>query len=669
MSHPPARSLDELLTPLPAAAPSSGDTPRAESRFDVLALAALGHDIAGAASAERVVERMSDALRRLIAPDRLVVVLLEPEGRGRVMAALNAPDARPDDPLVSLALEAGPLLISDHVAEALAVRGITNPGAVPGSWIGAPLVAGQPLGAISVSSATPGRFTNETLALVRAVAAPGAVAIQSARVLTALSHGKREWEQTVDAITQGICVVDAAGVIRRANRTFCAMVDVPLTAVAGRPLMALVPPTWTDAITAALQAPQGAEPHDVPAGDRLFRVSSLPLHGAGAAHAVLIFDDHTATRRLQEQLIQSEKMSAIGQLIAGVAHDLNNPLASVVGFADYLVENAGTAPPELIEPLRAIQQEAERAANIVKNLLGFARKQERRRQLASVRDLVSSTLLLLRNQLVAGKIETELDLDPGVPDVCVDANQIRQVFVNLINNAAQAIELSGMGSRILIRARSWLDGVAVTVEDDGPGIPSHLTERIFEPFFTTKSAGEGTGLGLSISHGIVKEHGGRLTYVPAARRGAVFQVELPAGTPAVKAPTRPTPVPRGLKVLVIDDEPHIQHYMTATLESWGHQVVVASNGAEGLAHAARQAFDLIVSDLRMPELGGREMFERLTRDQPAVAQRVVFSTGDTVRGDTLAFLESLGRPYLRKPFTLGELRAVLADAVQPRYES
>jgi len=630
----------------------------------VLALAALGHEIAGAASAERVVERMTDALRRLIAPDRLVVVLFEPEGRARVAVAHHAPDARPDDPLIGLALENGPLLISDDVARVLAVRGITNRPDTPASWIGAPLVAGQLLGAVSLSSTVPGRFNDDALALVRAVVAPAAVALQSARVLTALSHGKREWEQTVDAISQGICVVDAAGVIRRANRTFCAMVDVPLTAVAGRSWMALVPTAWTDVIAAALDAPPGAEPRDLPAGNRLFRVSSLPLQGAGTAHAVLIFEDHTVTRRLQDQLIQSEKMSAIGQLIAGVAHDLNNPLASVVGFADYLVENSGIAPPEMIEPLRAIQQEAERAANIVKNLLGFARKQERRRQLASVRDLVNSTLLLLRNQLLAGKIETELDLDPGVPDVCVDPNQIRQVFVNLINNAAQAIETSGTGSRILIRARAWLDGVAVTVEDDGPGIPPHLTERIFEPFFTTKDTGEGTGLGLSISHGIVKEHGGRLTYVPTARRGAVFQVELPAGTPAVKVPSRPTPVPRGLRVLVIDDEPHIQHYMTATLESWGHVVVVASNGAEGLAHAAHQPFDLIVSDLRMPELGGREMFERLRRELPAVAERIVFSTGDTVRGDTLAFLESLGRPYLRKPFTLGELRAVLSDSVQ-----
>jgi two-component system NtrC family sensor kinase len=630
----------------------------------VLALAALGHEIAGASSAERVVERMADALRRLLAPDQLVIVLVDPDGRARVASAWNAPHAGPDDALIRLALQTGPLLLTGDLRRAFAVRGITDVPHPPACWLGAPLVAGQTLGAISLSSATPGRFTDETLAMVRAVAAPAAVALQHARVVTTLSQGKREWEQTVDAISQGICVLDASGVIRRANRTFCAMVDVPLTGVAGRPWMALVPPAWVDAVSAVLADPPGSEPSDLPAGDRLFRVSALPLHEAGTATAVLMFDDHTMTRRLQDQLIQSEKMSAVGQLIAGVAHDLNNPLASVVGFADYLVENSGAAPPEMIEPLRAIQQEAERAANIVRNLLGFARKQERRRQLASVSDLVNGTLLLLRNQLVASKIDIALDLDPAAPDVCVDVNQIRQVFMNLINNAAQAMETTGVGSRILIRARPWLDGVSVTVEDDGPGIPPELAERIFEPFFTTKSAGEGTGLGLSICHGIVKEHSGRLSYVPTARRGAVFQVELPAGTPAVKVPKRPTPVPRGLRVLVIDDEPHIQHYMTATLESWGHSVTVASDGAEGIARATREAFDVIVSDLRMPELGGREMFARLQREYPAVALRVVFSTGDTVRGDTLSFLESLGRPYLKKPFSLAELRTVISDAVQ-----
>jgi two-component system NtrC family sensor kinase len=153
--------------------------------------------------------------------------------------------------------------------------------------------------------------------------------------------------------------------------------------------------------------------------------------------------------------------------------------------------------------------------------------------------------------------------------------------------------------------------------------------------------------------------------VASNRRGAIFQVELPAGQPA--APARPVtaapPVHR-LRILVVDDEPHIQHYMRATLEAWGHAVTVASNGRGGLEQALAAPFDVIISDLRMPELGGREMLEQLRAQQPAVADRVVISTGDTVRGDTLAFLESLGRPYLRKPFTLVELRAAIADAVR-----
>jgi CheY-like chemotaxis protein len=205
--------------------------------------------------------------------------------------------------------------------------------------------------------------------------------------------------------------------------------------------------------------------------------------------------------------------------------------------------------------------------------------------------------------------------------------------------------------------------VAVTVEDDGPGIPPALAERIFEPFFTTKAAGEGTGLGLSISHGIVREHGGRLSLVPTSRRGAVFQVELPAGGPPPEPHAQAPALPRALRILVVDDEPHIQHYMRATLEAWGHTVAVATNGASGLEQAVHQRFDAIICDLRMPELGGREMFERLRRTHPDVAERIVFSTGDTVRGDTLAFLESLGRPHLRKPFTLAELRAALADLI------
>jgi CheY-like chemotaxis protein len=251
-----------------------------------------------------------------------------------------------------------------------------------------------------------------------------------------------------------------------------------------------------------------------------------------------------------------------------------------------------------------------------------------------------------------------------MPDI--DPNQIQQVFVNLINNAAQAIASTGRPGRVLVRARRWLDGVAIDVIDDGPGMPEALAAQVFEPFFTTKPEGEGTGLGLSISQGIVREHGGRIMLSTEEGRGSTFTVQLPLATRA-PAPTPATgagaPTKR-LRVLVVDDEPHILHYMHATLDAWGHVPVVARNGREALELADREAFDLVISDLRMPELGGREFYEELARRHPALAARLVFSTGDTVRGDTLAFLESLDRPYLHKPFSLAELRTLLAAVAQ-----
>ena len=251
-----------------------------------------------------------------------------------------------------------------------------------------------------------------------------------------------------------------------------------------------------------------------------------------------------------------------------------------------------------------------------------------------------------------------------MPDI--DPNQIQQVFVNLINNAAQAVASTGRPGTIVVRARRWLDGVAIDIIDDGPGMSETLASQVFEPFFTTKAEGEGTGLGLSISQGIVKEHGGRIMLSSEEGKGSTFTVQLPvagrAPIPASDAAARsPT---RRLRVLVVDDEPHILHYMRATLEAWGHIPVVAGDGEEALALASSEQFDLIISDLRMPRFGGREFYEELTRRNPAMAARLVFSTGDTVRGDTLAFLETLDRPYLHKPFSLAELRTLLADVVR-----
>lgn len=641
-------------------------------------LTELSQELAGAFRPATIVELVARAITEQLAPDRLSIMLLDVPSNHLVVAYHDGPrPATTDDPLLQLALRRGPLVLPEHVAASAANLGVTVPAPEPGSWLGAPIAAvGRTIGAVALEGDKPGSFGEPALAFVRAVLAQAAIALENARLVELLSSGKREWEQTVDAINQAICFIDPTGAVRRANRVFADLIKLPVTALPGRPWITLLPAAWADPVGRLIGSP-AVSPVEVRAGDRILIVTAIGTGEPGAA--VLLFEDQTEKRRLQDQLLQSEKMSAIGQLIAGVAHDLNNPLASVVGFADLLGE-AEDVPERLEEPLAVIRQEAERASGIVRNLLSFARRQEGERQLQSIRPILESTILLLKNQLMAHRVELTFTAEPGLPEVEVHANQIKQVFVNIINNAAQAIRSAGTsGGRITVLAKCWLDGVAVSISDNGPGMPESVAQHVFEPFFSTKSEGEGTGLGLSICHGIVKEHGGSMTVDPGLGSGATFTVELPgasqgrlasatdlvAEAPASAEAVAPAAPHERLRVLVVDDEPHILHYMQATLESWGHEVVLAPDGSQALKRALTQPFDLIICDLRMPRLGGREMYQTLAQMHPAVAGRMVFATGDTVRGDTLQFLERLGRPFLQKPFKLDELRRVLADVKSP----
>ena len=639
---------------------SSTSTPptRAEPPDILGRLTALSRELAGAYLPATVVDRLANALTELLAPDRLTIVTLDVE-TNRLQVAYHRGGEQPhiDDPLLQLPLRRGPLVFTRHVLQQAARHSPKVTQDVAAS-MGAPIVAvGRNLGVVTVAAGQPDKYGPKDLAVLTAVVAQAAIALENARLLQLLSSGKRQWESTVDAINQAICIIDEQGVVRRANRVFADLVQMQVTAIPGRPWISLLPPAWAAVVSQALAEP-GA--HEIRTGDRVYTVNVVRMEGSDDEAAVLSFEDHTEKRRLQDQLIQSEKMSAIGQLIAGIAHDLNNPLASVVGFADFLAES-GDVPPALAEPLRVIRQEAERAATIVKNLLSFARRQEGERLAQPIQPVLESVLALLRNELMALNVEVSLTVEDGIPEIEINPNQIKQVFVNLLSNAAQAIAASGKPGRIAISAKRWLDGVAVSVADDGPGIPEELLPRVFEPFFTTKTQGEGTGLGLSICQGIVKEHGGRITLESSPGAGATFTVELLGGGRPSR-PSQPVVAPEavgGMRILVVDDEPHILHYMRATLESWGHQVEVASDGTEAVERALVIPFDVIICDLRMPRLGGREMYNNLARAHPHIARKVIFATGDTVRGDTLQFLETLGRPFLHKPFTLGELRTVL----------
>ncbi len=625
-------------------------------------LTVFGQELAGTLRRASVVDALLRHVREALAPSEIAFTLF-PRDADTLATFQDWPGGGPDRrPLLDLAARRGPLLMPEGLEPLVREGTITPQPESGGSWLIVPLIAkARVTGSVAVRG-EPGRYTPGDLALLEGLVSQASIALESARLVDLLDDGRRSWQEVVDAISPALCIVDRGGRIRRANRAFADLVNAPPASLIGRPWQAFVPPEWGTDLQRALEQQGAGREVDLRTGDRTYAVTAVPISTTDRSATVLLFDDQTDRRRLQDQLIQSEKMSAIGQLIAGIAHDLNNPLASVVGFADYLTE-VPSVPPPLREPLSVIQEEAERASGIVKNLLSFARKQEHQRRPTALKPLLDATFLLLRNQLMANRVEASLEVEPDLPMPDIDPNQIQQVFVNLINNAAQAIASAGRPGTVVVHARRWLDGVAIDVVDDGPGMSEALAAQVFEPFFTTKPEGEGTGLGLSISQGIVREHGGRIMLATEEGRGSTFTVQLPLATrPTTPAEDiRPGAPTRRLRVLVVDDEPHILHYMRATLEAWGHIPVVASDGEEALAVTAKDDFDLVISDLRMPRLGGREFYEELARRRPELAARVVFSTGDTVRGDTLAFLESLDRPYLHKPFSLAELRTLLGE--------
>ncbi len=476
------------------------------------------------------------------------------------------------------------------------------------------------------------------------------------------ASGEATWDLTVDAVPTALCTVAADGCVHLANRAFADLIGRSRSSIAEEHWTTVFPQAWRATLGPMLEADYRGGSRTADDGGRRFNIRTVSVDDAAGSDRIVLIEDHTEQYRLQEQLVQSEKMSAMGQLIAGVAHDLNNPLASVVGFADYMLESSSLADQHR-EPLRVIQQEAERAANIVKNLLTFARKHQGPWRPTAVPKLLKVTSELMRNDLASRSIELIVDIEPDLPELDIEPTRIQQVIVNLVTNAAQAIEAAERAGRILIRARKWTDGIAIDVSDNGPGIAQAERDKIFDPFYTTKPEGTGTGLGLSISQGIIKEHGGRISLVGSGPHGTMFRIELPgtsAGHTAEPAPASEK-VAANLRILVVDDEPHILHYMHATLEGWGHSVKVAHDGARALQRVADDEFDVIITDLRMPNASGREFYEALKRDRPELIKRIVFSTGDTVRDDTLEFLEAQGRPCLQKPFSLVELRQVLCQ--------
>jgi len=362
-------------------------------------------------------------------------------------------------------------------------------------------------------------------------------------------------------------------------------------------------------------------------------------------------------RRAQEQLLQSEKMSAIGQLIAGVAHELNNPLTAILGYAQLL--EAEKLETRAMEYVGKVFKQAQRTHRVVQNLLSFARQRKPEKQDFDVVKVLDEALLLRDYDMKVSSIKLQREIETDVPAVSGDPHQLEQVFLNIINNALDAM-LEGEQRSLRVRVHASGENVIVEFHDSGPG----LTEpsRIFEPFYTTKSVGKGTGLGLSICYGIVKEHGGEISARNAEGGGAVIEVRLPSAGHA--APPQPAPPIQKRenalqgRILLVEDEEAVLEFERDVLSGAGAQVMTVTSAEEMKSVLASQSFDALIMNGKMPGSGSIPETRRwIAESWPEFSAHLLFTFSSLAEPEVRNFLEQNNVPFLVKPFEVADLIA------------
>lgn len=416
---------------------------------------------------------------------------------------------------------------------------------------------------------------------------------------------------------------------------------------------------------------------EMPSGDMRNMASSLfPILGPDhkLAFIGMISHDMTEERRARAELIesrdalhQSEKLAALGSMLAGVSHELNNPLAAVIGQTALLGEDLeGTEHAARISKIR---RAADRCARIVQSFLAMARQKAPEYRSIDINDQVRAAVELTEYQMRAANVSLELRLQHELPKINADPDQLHQVIVNLLTNARQAVEEKEGERSIVLTTSIQKRAIVLSVADNGKGIDAATRDRIFDPFFTTKAVGSGTGIGLSYSLGIVEAHGGTISIGDAEdETGTIFVISLPAKDQieTVSAPSAHEPADAKGKVLVIDDEEDVAETLADMLERMGLDVSVAIGGVAGqAAMASGEAFDFILSDIRMPDCDGPALFDWIAANRPDLATRLAFVTGDTLSGIAADFLEKAQCPVLEKPFTPAGLRALVAVMLEP----
>lgn len=579
------------------------------------------------------------------------------------------------------------------------------------SIIQVPLTVGQNvIGVLAVDNQQIDRpFSENDQYLLSALADYAAIAIENANLYQQVKRSEERYKDLFTNAYDLIFTLDQRLHITSINKVGQELTGYEIDELVDQPLQSLCrAESW-----------QQAQPllMDLLAGDTIslfelelvrrdrervyLEVSARPITD-GAVHLGIhcIARDVTERRSLELQLIQSEKLSALGRLAAGVAHDVKKPVATINLYAQSLLRE--TSLSELARSdIQVIRSQSEWASNIAQSLLDFARQRKPERTTVNLNDLLKSIVGLCTFQLKSDNVKVVYQLDPDLPTTIVDPQQIGQVFMNLINNADQAMTATSSSRTLTLQTslarvqRELMDGERTSVNDDnntassneievlrvcvsdtGSGIPADVLTKIFDPFFTTKSEGQGTGLGLSISFGFVREHDGRIWAESTPGVGTTMIVDLPLvseldlAIPSLFPETDQSSAEttKAYRILVVDDDETTRTLIARLMTSLGYKAEIVASGEEALKALERESADLILTDVQMPGMSGFELYQAVQQRAPELADRMVFVTGDALNSATQSRITQLGNAYIAKPFENNHLQALVRGLLLPEQE-
>jgi len=466
----------------------------------------------------------------------------------------------------------------------------------------------------------------------------------------------RKLTNAIEQAAEMVVITDLSGRIEYVNPALEKTSGFAAAALIGRPFRTLRGEGSDDGILASVRR---GKPWEGEVRNRKKSGESYPADLTASAiyddrgamtHLTVTMRDVTERKRMERDLLQSSKLSSIGTLVAGIAHELNTPLGTILGFSEEIAKEKSLSP-DAARYADWIVKESKRCAAIVRNLLKFSRRNEAKRCIFNLNEAVGTVLSLYRHQLQSGFVRLNTALDGHPLPVFGDSDQIQQVVLNILKNAHQAVADRDGDGVIRVRTEAVSSEACLHIENNGPVIPAAEMDRIFDPFFTTKGVGEGTGLGLSLSYGIVQAHGGRIQVENIEAGGVRFSIALPMAkaVEAVPAETEKTLVlPEDLKILIAEDDTRFSGWLRLFLEREGASVVTAANGMEAFEQLGQGRVDCILSDLKMPEMDGITLWKRLREDRPEYVRRFALLTGAADHGFE-AFCKSHDIPVLLKP--------------------